>query len=135
MLYVIYQANHPELTYRGGQEPIVHMEADLDASVAWAQRNNQRWVFTLSNAGASYFEDRCDLAQLNEIDWEAVQANRWSGIGVAPSIKEGKQAEFLIEHRFPWHLVDRLGVSSPRVYQQVANALALGDHRPLIEIR
>src|ERR1044071_8723338 len=31
MLYVIYQANHPELTYRGGQEPIVHMEADLDA--------------------------------------------------------------------------------------------------------
>lgn len=22
MLYLIYQANHPELTYRGGQEPI-----------------------------------------------------------------------------------------------------------------
>ena len=29
MLYVIYKANHPELAYRGGQEPIVHLEADL----------------------------------------------------------------------------------------------------------
>src|SRR5207244_2315560 len=25
MLYVIYRANHPELTYREGQEPIVHL--------------------------------------------------------------------------------------------------------------
>lgn len=29
MLYVIHCANHPELIYRGGQEPIVHLEADL----------------------------------------------------------------------------------------------------------
>src|SRR5207249_3526329 len=26
MLYLIYMANHPELSYRGGQEPIVHLE-------------------------------------------------------------------------------------------------------------
>jgi ssDNA thymidine ADP-ribosyltransferase DarT-like protein len=32
MLYLIYMANHPELTYRGGQEPIVHLEADLNRS-------------------------------------------------------------------------------------------------------
>src|SRR5262249_46582806 len=25
MLYLVYMANHPELTYRGGQEPIVHL--------------------------------------------------------------------------------------------------------------
>ena len=29
MLYLIYRANHPELAYRGGQKPIVHLEADL----------------------------------------------------------------------------------------------------------
>ncbi len=34
MLYVICQANHPELTYRGGQGPIVHLEADLRRAVA-----------------------------------------------------------------------------------------------------
>ncbi len=28
MLYVIHRANHPELAYRGGQGPIVHLEAD-----------------------------------------------------------------------------------------------------------
>lgn len=74
MLYLIHQANHPELTYRGGQEPILHLEADLHAVVQWAEQEGLRWAFTLSNAGAYYFEDRCDLAQLSEIDWAAVQA-------------------------------------------------------------
>jgi hypothetical protein len=27
MLYVIYRQNHPSLTYKGGQDPIVHLEA------------------------------------------------------------------------------------------------------------
>lgn len=43
MLYMIDRGNHQELAYRGGQEPIVHLEADLHASVVWAQQNNQRW--------------------------------------------------------------------------------------------
>lgn len=29
MLYLIYRANHQDLSYRGGQDPIVHLEADL----------------------------------------------------------------------------------------------------------
>lgn len=54
MLYLIAQRNHPELAYRGGQEPIIHLQADLHASVTWAQKNQRKWSFTLSNAG-SYF--------------------------------------------------------------------------------
>jgi len=135
MLYMIYQANHIELSFRGGQGPILHLESDLHASVAWAQRNDQRWAFTLSNAGAYYFEDRCDLAKLNEIKWEAVQANRWSGPGIVSSIKEGKQAEFLMEYSFPWRLVERIGVYSQRVYQQVVNELLAGDDRPPVQIK
>jgi hypothetical protein len=134
MLYLIYRANHEELAYRGGQEPIVHLEADLRISVAWAQQNNQRWAFTLSNAGANYFEDRCDLAQLSEINWDAVRIDKWSGNGISPSIKEGKQAEFLMEFNFPWHLVEQIGVYSWGIYQQVINALPEGDHRPHVEI-
>jgi len=68
MLYLIHRANHPELTYRGGQVPIVHLEADLHASVAWADAHRRRWAFTLSNAGAAYTEFREDLAQLDEVD-------------------------------------------------------------------
>lgn len=47
MLYLIYCANHTELAYRGGQGPIVHLETDLHAVVAWAENNGLRWGFTL----------------------------------------------------------------------------------------
>lgn len=135
MLYIMYQGNDPQLTYRGGQDPIVHLESDLRSVVDWANQNNRRWAFTLSNAGAYYFEDRGDLAQLDEINWDAVQANRWSGMGIATSVKEGKQAEFLLETSFPWGLVERIGVHSRAVYQQVANTLPANGHRPPVDIR
>ena len=128
MLYLIYQANHPDLEYRGGQGSILHLQADLHASIAWAEQEQRRWAFTLSNAGSRFFEDRCDVAQLNEINWDAVQATQWQGC------KEGKQAEFLLEHSFPWHLVERIGVHSHAVYQQAMNTLPIAGHRPVIEI-
>ena len=128
MLYVIYMKNHPELVYRGGQGPIVHLEADLRGTVAWADQNRLRWAFTLSNAGSFYFEDRCDLAQLNEIDWDAVEARNWD------NCKEGKQAEFLVEHEFPWELVRRIGVHSLDTYGQVQRAMQAAAHRPNVEI-
>ena len=128
MLYLIHMANHPELAYRGGQEPIVHLEADLYETVAWANRNGRRWAFTLSNAGSLYFKDRCDLTQLDEIDWDAVQARNWR------DCKEGKQSEFLIEYSFPWKLVRRIGVRSQRVHGRSQVAMRAADHRPHVEI-
>lgn len=129
MLYLIYQGNHAELTYRGGQGPIVHFEADLHTVVAWAGAQPRRWAFTLSNAGARYFEDRNDLGQLGEIDWNAVQARDWR------QCKDGKQAEFLLELSLPWHLVERIGVQSGAAYTAAANALPTRGHRPPVEIR
>ncbi|WP_457648370.1 type II toxin-antitoxin system toxin DNA ADP-ribosyl transferase DarT [Profundibacter sp.] len=135
MLYLIHRNNHPEMTYRGGQGPIVHLECDLHRTVTWANQNNRRWAFTLSNAGAFYFEDRNDLALLGEIDWDAVQTNRWSGNDISRSVKEGKQAEFLMEHSFPWELVERVGVSSRAVYGQASAAIQAAVHKPHIEIK
>ena len=129
MLYLIYQGNHPELGYRGGQTPIIHLEADMRTAVAWAQEQGRRWAFTLSNAGARYFEDRYDWAYLHEIDWNAVHARDWK------HCKEGKQAEFLMEQGFPWHLIERIGVYSRLVYSQVVNALTVNAHKPAVEIR
>lgn len=135
MLFLIHCANHPELAYRGGQEPIVHLEADLQTVVQWAEAHHLRWAFTLSNAGANYCESRCDLAELGEVKWNAVQANRWSGEGVSGSMKEGKQAEFLIEQSFPWALVERVGVHSRAVAQRVADVLSRQEPRPRVEIK
>lgn len=129
MLYLMYQGNHPELTYRGGQGPIVHFEADLHTVVDWADAQRRRWAFTLSNAGARYFEDRSNLAQLGEIDWKAVNATDWR------QCKDGKQAEFLLELSFPWRLVERIGVLSRATYGLAVNALPARGHRPPVEIR
>jgi ssDNA thymidine ADP-ribosyltransferase, DarT len=135
MLYLIHCANHEELSYRGGQGPIVHLEADMFNTVTWANQNGRKWAFTLSNAGAYYFESRRDLSQLNEINWDAVSTNRWSGNGISRSVKEGKQAEFLLQQSFPWALVEKIGVMSQAAAQQVVNALRQAHHRPSVEIQ
>ncbi len=129
MLYVIYKANHKELSYRDGQGPIVHLEADFRATVAWAEQQGKRWAFTLSNAGANYVEDRCDLEKLDEIDWHAVRAKNWKGC------KERKQAEFLVEGSFPWTLVERIGVCSEKERQEVTKAMRLCAHKPRAEVK
>ena len=130
MLYVIYKRNHDELEYRGGQEPILHLEADVRQTVAWASRNNRRWAFTSSNAGSSYFDDYSALTQLHKIDWDAVLANQWAG-----ERQLYKQAEFLIEHSFPWELVSRIGAISLMTYRQVVESMRSSSHRPDVEIK
>jgi hypothetical protein len=131
MLYLIYRGNHPELAYQGGQEPIIHLEADLAPVVAWANGAGRRWAFSLSNAGAIYTQFRCDLAKLGEVNWPAVAATDFR----SADIKEGKQAEFLMHESFPWELVSRIGVRSQAVAQQVANALRAAAHRPTVAIQ
>lgn len=135
MLYLIYRANLDELLYRGGQGPIIHLESDLQKAVAWADRAGYRWAFTGSNAGARYFEDWCELEHLCRLNWEAIQSNRWAGSGVSASLKEGKQAEFLVEFQFPWGLVDRIGVHSKGVFRTVKASLINAVHKPDVELR
>ncbi len=131
MLFVIYCANHPELAYRGGQQPIVHLEADLHQVVQWAEAKGQRWAFSLSNAGAVYTQFRAELDRLSDINWEAVAATDFR----PADIKEAKQAEFLVQQSFPWHLVERIGVHSQGIVSKVSDAMQGAAHRPRIEIK
>jgi len=131
MLYVIHRANHPELTYRGGQDPIVHLEADLHQVVAWAQEKSIRWAFSLSNAGAYHTEFRSDLADLHELDWDAIAARDFGD----PDVKECKQAEFLVYGCFPFALVERIGVFNAPMRDRVTQTLAGGGYTPCIEVR
>jgi len=129
MLYLIHQANHPELRYRGGQSPIIHLQVDLLATIKWAEEKNQRWAYSLSNAGSFFFEDRNDIARLNELDWEAINSKDWQ------HCKEGKQAEFLLENHFPWHLVEEIGVHDRQHYQQTVTILNTATHKPKVNIQ
>ncbi len=131
MLFVIHCANHPELTYRDGQQPIVHLEADLHQVVQWAEANGRRWAFSLSNAGAHYTQFRTGLDHLGEINWDAVAATDFR----PADVKEAKQAEFLVEQSFPWQLVERIGVHSQGIAMRVSQAMHRAAHRPTIEIK
>jgi O-acetyl-ADP-ribose deacetylase (regulator of RNase III) len=131
MLYVIHCANHPDLTYRGGQGPILHLEADLHETVAWADGKGRRWAFSLSNAGTNYTQFRDQLDQLGEVNWAAVPSTDFRN----PEIKEGKQAEFLVHGFFPWHLVRRIGVQSSSIQKRVARELSGTARRPVVEVR
>jgi hypothetical protein len=131
MLYVIYRADHPELAYLGGQQPIVHLEADLHKAVQWADANERRWAFSLSNAGAVYTQFRTGLDRLGEVNWNAVAAANFK----APDVKEAKQAEFLVQQSFPWHLVEKIGIHSEGYAARVSAAIQGATHRPQIEVK
>ena len=131
MLYVIHMANHPELAYRGGQGPIVHLEADLHRVIAWADDENRPWAFSLSNAGSYYAEFRSRVNDLDELDWEAIRNRDFRD----PEVKEAKQAEFLVHGTFPFWLFDRLGVRSRGMVGRAEAALQGLDPSPAVELR
>jgi ssDNA thymidine ADP-ribosyltransferase, DarT len=131
MLYVIHKANDGELTYRGGQEPIVHLEADLHRVISWADSAGRRWAFSLSNAGAFYAPFRSEVARLDEVNWQAVAAVDFR----SADIRHGKQAEFLVHESFPWQLVQRIGVTSRSVAAQVVSMMRSAEPRPSVEVR
>jgi hypothetical protein len=130
MLYVIHCANHPDLAYHGGQDPIVHLEANLHDVIRWADANSVRWAFALSNAGAYYTEFRSRVDDLGELDWSAIAATDFR----QADVKEGKQAEFLVYGRFPIQLVERIGVQSVAIRSRATQALSRAKHRPPVAI-
>ena len=130
MLYVIHRGNNLELQYEGGQGPIIHLEADMRQAVDWAGASGRRWAFTTSNAGSYYFEDYSELSQLNILDWNVIGSRDWAGERKGP-----KQAEFLVEHSFPWNLVSRIGVRSSWIRDRVWRTLQASCHSLSVEIK
>jgi hypothetical protein len=130
MLYILHMANHPELTYRGGQAPIVHLVADLKDTAAWAQADRRRWAFSDRNAGAAYASFFARLEDLQRIDWAAVDATDWRDA----IVKENKQAEFLVYESFPWGLVEGIGVRDASVAERVRGTLSGATHIPPVTV-
>jgi hypothetical protein len=128
MLYLFHKNNHTEIDYHGGQQPILHLVANLQKVLSWAEQHNKNWVFTTSNAGSFYFDDYNSLQYLDKIDWQAVTTNSWQ------ACQDKKQAEFLIENKFPWQLIDVIGVYAEPQLQQVQQLLAEAK-QPTLQIK
>jgi len=130
MLYILHRGNNPDLSYRGGQRPIVHLRADLHETVRLGDEHGARWAFTTGNAGTRYASFYDSLDRLNEVNWAAVEARDFRN----PAIKEGKQAEFLVFGSFPWSLVERIGVIDAARLKQVQAVLARAEHQPCVRV-
>lgn len=130
MLFLIHCANHSELTYRGGQGPILHLELDMHDVIDWANSQPRRWAFSLSNAGARYSEFRNRVADLVELNWPAIAANDFRD----PLVKECKQSEFLVQTSVPWSLVKRVGAQSALIQRQAIRHMAGAAHKPVVEV-
>ena len=131
MLYILHWGNLPGLTYKEGQRPILHLEADLHEVVGWAESKSRPWAFTDRNAGSFYFETFRDLTQLDQLNWEHINNPDFRD----PLVKESKQAEFLVFGSFPWTLVRRIGAMSERLAERVREIVSVGDHRPDVQVR
>jgi hypothetical protein len=130
MLYILHMGNHPSLTYRGGQRPIIHLQADLHEAIRWASENGRQWAISDRNAGTYVVEFYNDLAGLDNVDWQAVGSTDFRD----PVVKEGKQAEFLMHDWFPWELIERIGVIDLQRNAQAEQAIGSADHKPLVMV-
>lgn len=130
MLYILYMGNHPDLTYRGGQGSVLHLQVDMEAAIKWADQHGVRWAFSDRNAGSYYTAFYNDRYQLGEIDWDAVNKTDFRD----SLVKEGKQAEFLIHDTCPWHLVEKIGVLNEKIRNQVNGILQSVQHKPVVTI-
>lgn len=116
MLYVIHKRS-PILPYSGGQELIIHLQAYLHEAIEWAEESGLHWAFTAINAASSAAEDWHSLDELHRINWEVVHASQWK------AQRDSKQAEFLVEKRFPVSLFRSVGVRAPQTAAQVEKML------------
>ena len=122
------QPPRAEVQRRAG--PILHLELDLQEVIQWADSQSRRWAFSLSNAGATYSEFRSRADQFDLIDWPAVANTDFS----SASVKEGKQAEFLVADFVPWQLVRRVGAINAATQAQAMRNMGGVVHRPSTEV-
>ena len=130
MLYILYKGNHQDVAYRGGQQPIIHLQSDLHATVAWTEANNRPWAFSDRNAGTHYSNFFDSLAELSNINWQAVANTNFSNF----EVKEGKQAEFLVFEAIPWQLVEQIGVCNATIANEVKGVLVNIAHKPRVTV-
>lgn len=128
MLFMIYKANYGQLAYRGGQEPVVHLQFDVNALVDWTSRQRILWAFSNVNAATSYADFYRTYTDLNKINWTSVDARDFKN----PLVKDQKQAEFLVYEYVPWSFVERIGVISNRWVSQVETILSGVTYVPQI---
>jgi hypothetical protein len=120
---VIHRGNVPG--YAEGQKPVVHLVSSIETLVA----SGRPWAFTDRHADLGYARYFDDLANLAEVNWDAMPVQWWT------EVKEERQAEFLVHDWCPWDCVEQIGVYNAVVAERARQAIEKAEHQPSILVR
>ena len=114
------------------QRDVIYFVSSTEA----VARTDLTWCFTDGHGIEGLTDFYENLDDLDEIDWDAVRTWRWGGRWLLenPDVKRKKQAEFLVHARFPWTLVERIGVMDREMADNVTQLIEAAEHRPRVAI-
>lgn len=110
--------------YQGGDRELVY----LQSTVGNVLEHNLGWVASDGNAatGTTSFYDKPHEAEAS-IDWPLMRATMWNDTADDLDRQRRRMAEFLVHHRAPLTVFDRVAVYSDAYVKPVRAALA-GSH-------
>lgn len=117
--------------YREGQEPIIYLVSSAQA----VQESGAGLVFSDGHGIARFSKWFDNLADLDNVDWEAVHATIWKDTVDDMDRQRRKQAEFLVYQRCDWSLIHEIGVLNDRMklkVEQILSEFPLEMNRPVI---
>ena len=117
------------LGYDEGQEHLVYAVSTVDTIVS----SGLGFVFSDGHGIAAYSEWYDDIADLEKVDWEAVNATYWSDTLEDPDRQRRKQAEFLIHTFCPWDAVQEICVYNGMIKQKILTIM--GKHNISTPVR
>lgn len=112
MLFMIHKGR--VLEYKGTQQELVYLVSNVEAVDA----AGIPYVFTDRHAKLSYAQHYNNCNQLDNLDWDAIKNEHW-GQQYGETIKEKKQAEFLVHQTLPFSLVKGIVCHNDDVYRAI----------------
>jgi hypothetical protein len=106
--------------YTQTQTPLIYLISTAQAINA----SGAQFVFSDGHGIASFTAWKDDLAQLDEVDWTAVNSRYWADTVEDPDRQRRKQAEFLVHRSCPWELIREIAVVNDNMKRRVEQILA-----------
>ena len=112
MLFMIYKGKVPD--YKGTQQELVYIVSNVEV----IKESGIPYVFTDRHAKLDYACHYNDYEKLVELDWDSIESDNW-GQQYGETIKEKKQAEFLVYQSLPLNLVRGIVCHNAQIHQDI----------------
>lgn len=122
MLYVVWRGHDG---YDGGEDRVIHLCSTVRTVVA----TGRPFAFSDRHPVLVHATLYDDLDRLDQVDWSVMPKKKWR------HERELRDAELLVHGEVPWSAITRIGVKTPALAAEVAEALAAVEHRPDIQVR